>query len=72
MMKRSARRAAMAALLLVMGMSLLAGCAQEAAKPKAEAKAAGTAKYVFLFIGDGMGLPQRAAQRRLCGHQTRH
>ena len=67
MMKRSARRAAMAALLLVMGMSLLAGCAQEAAKPKAEAKAAGTAKYVFLFIGDGMGLPQRAASAAYAG-----
>ncbi|WP_419788377.1 alkaline phosphatase [Pseudodesulfovibrio sp.] len=48
-------------LVLTMGIAFMVGCGQQEAKAQSTAKAEKTAKYVFLFIGDGMGLPQRAA-----------
>ncbi|MGE4504419.1 MAG: alkaline phosphatase [Desulfovibrionaceae bacterium] len=70
--------AVMAALLLL---AALVGCkgpqtaAKEAAAPEAAPAAAPAAaeaaqpkaKYVFLFIGDGMGIPQRAATSEYVG-----
>lgn len=57
---RSICKATLVALALVMfiGFGALNG-----------AEASGPAKYVFLFIGDGMGLPQRAATAHYTGQQ---
>ena len=55
--------------LIFLGLAFLAGCAQEPVKTEAVAPAPKTAKYVFFFIGDGMGLPQRAATAAYTGKQ---
>ena len=55
--------------LIFLGMGVLAGCSQEPVKTGATAEAPRTAKYVFFFIGDGMGLPQRAATSAYTGRQ---
>ncbi|CCH47397.1 alkaline phosphatase [Pseudodesulfovibrio piezophilus] len=53
--------------LVLCGLSLLGGCSQEPVSVRAEDTVEKTAKYVFLFIGDGMGLPQRAATAAYTG-----
>lgn len=54
-------------MVLLLGLPLMTGCAQEPVEANAEASSDKTAKYVFLFIGDGMGLPQRAATAAYTG-----
>ncbi|MDD3310643.1 alkaline phosphatase [Pseudodesulfovibrio sp.] len=66
-MKWNVKRSVIWMLVLALGLSLAGGCAREEAKTKAEAGSGKTAKYVFLFIGDGMGLPQRAASAAYIG-----
>jgi alkaline phosphatase len=64
----SAKRQLLALVVLLTVVSLVAGCASIQPTPVAEPPATGTeekptgeAKYVFLFIGDGMGVAQRNA-----------
>ena len=54
---------------MVVGLSLVLalGLLLTTELPKASASAG--AKYVFLFIGDGMGLPQRMAAAQYSGKQ---
>ncbi|WP_187170362.1 alkaline phosphatase [Salidesulfovibrio onnuriiensis] len=46
---------------------MLTGCSQQQQKAEAAAPVKQSAKYVFFFIGDGMGLPQRAATAAFLG-----
>ena len=63
--------------LVLAAVLALAGCKQEEKKAEtsapqikvAEAATAPQAKYVFFFIGDGMGLPQRAATNEYLGRK---
>jgi alkaline phosphatase len=63
----------LALLVALAAMLALSACKQEEKRAEAEAPAAVSsteapqAKYVFFFIGDGMGLPQRAATTQYLG-----
>ncbi|MGE4291137.1 MAG: alkaline phosphatase [Desulfovibrio sp.] len=76
-MRKQTRYFALALLVALASLLALGACKQEEKSAKAEAPAAaasatptGTpaAKYVFFFIGDGMGIPQRAATTQFLGH----
>jgi alkaline phosphatase len=66
MFKKVASRSLLAVIALIMALSLLGSLATQqsaaaASIPQATAAETSNAKYVFLFIGDGMGVAQRSA-----------
>ncbi len=55
--------------MLMVAATMMTGCAQEQRQAKAATPPQQTAKYVFFFIGDGMGIPQRTATSAFLGRE---
>jgi alkaline phosphatase len=70
-MKRTFSLNIAVAVLLAAGLLLLGQVAPVAAKGKISLYEGAPAKYVFLFIGDGMGFPQKTAAEQFQGKALR-